>query len=181
MTIRIRPGLLDDLASYTVMMQETYEAAYVDESIGLTKACFSPEVFASGDTQAYLRSKLISTAAQQSWVAVDEGEIVGAVAVETKGSECEMTGFYVLPRYQGRGIGTMLWQKVLEFAGSRAIVLDIYTHNKKTIQLYEHWGFREDTARPHFYRHWPEWPESLQAESMYMRREPSVAKEKQPL
>ena len=173
MTVRIRPSMSGDLAAYTVMMQATYESAYVDESIGLTKACFSPEVFASDDTRDYLQSKLVNNDTQKSWMAVDEGAIIGAVTIEAHGSECKLSGFYVLPDYQGRGVGTMLWQKAVEFADGRAITLDIYTHNKKTIQLYEHWGFREDTTQPRLYYHWPEWPEGLRAEAMCMRREGS--------
>ena len=171
MTIRVRAATPDDLPAYTNMMQQTYESTYVDPSIGLTKACFSPEVFNSDDTQAYLRSKLVTDDTQKSWVAVDKDAVVGAVVVKSRGSECELSGFYVLPQYQGQGIGTRLWQNVLEFVGDRPITLDIYAHNKKTIQLYEHWGFHEDTTRPHFFYHWPEWPDDLRAEALYMRRE----------
>ncbi len=152
------------------MMQATYEDAYVDDELGLTKECFSPEVFKSDDTQNYLKTKLVNTTQQKSWLALDRDRIVGSVAIECEGDSCEMTGFYVLPSYQGKGIGKQLWSRVLGFTRNKDITLDIYTHNKKTIELYRHWGFREDTTKPHFYRHWPEWPDGLQAEAMYMRR-----------
>lgn len=174
MTIRVRPATSDDLPSYTSMMQQTYESTYVDPSIGLTKACFSPEVFNSDDTQAYLRSKLVNDDTQKSWVAVDKYTVIGAIVVKSRGSECELSGFYVLPHYQGQGIGTLLWQNVLEVTDGRPITLDSYAHNKKTIQLYEHWGFCEDRTRPHFFYHWPEWPEDLRAEALYMRREGTI-------
>lgn len=170
MDISIRPADVVDLKAYTSMMQQTYANAYVNDSIGLTKDCFSVEVFNSPDTQAYLRSKLINSNVQQSWLAVNDGQIVGGIVIEDQGSSCELTGFYVLPHFQGQGIGRKLWQKALQFAKNKDITLDIYTHNKSAIELYKRWGFIEDASRPHFYRHWPEWPQAVQAECMYMRR-----------
>jgi len=38
--------------------------------------------------------------------------------------------------------------------------------------MYERWGWKLDTTRGekgYFYRHWPEWPEGLQAKCQYMR------------
>lgn len=173
MNVELRLARPDDVIQYTAMMQATYTASYVNESIGLTPDQFSEQVFASDDTQRYIRSKLIQTSTHTTWVAVADARLIGAVTVEDKDDECEMSGFYVLSAYQRRGIGKQLWQKVLEVAGDRAITLDTYVHNVNTIPIYEHWGFREDTSRPHFYRHWPEWPEGLEAECLYMRREPN--------
>jgi ribosomal protein S18 acetylase RimI-like enzyme len=170
MNIVIRESNISDLVLYTAMMQATYTYAYVDESIGLTTECFSIDVFNSLDTQDYLKSKLVNNNEQKTWIACDEGVIIGAVTIKNSGVDQEMSGFYVHPKYQGKGIGKLLWSKVLEFTKGKDIVLDIYSHNITTIQLYKHWGFYEDTSKPHFYRHWPEWPEGLQAESMYMRR-----------
>lgn len=169
MNISIRESSLSDSKSYTNMMQKTYADAYVNDSLGLTSECFSVEVFNSIDTQEYLKGKLVGNEARKTWVACDGNKIVGAVTVEDNIGECEMSGFYVRPSYQGKGIGKLLWVQVLEFAKGKDITLDIYTHNIKTIKLYTHWGFKEDSSKPHFYRHWPEWPEGLEAESMYMR------------
>jgi len=170
MKTTIRLARPDDLTQYTAMMQKTYEHAYTSDSIGLTKECFSIEVFNSKDTQDYLKSRLENNAAQQSWMAVYNNKIIGGVVAKDSAGECEMTGFYVLPKFQGVGLGKRLWQKVLNFAGDKDIVLDIYTHNKKAIEMYKKWGFTEDKNRARFYRHWLEWPEGVRAESLYMRR-----------
>jgi ribosomal protein S18 acetylase RimI-like enzyme len=170
MKVSIRPAETRDLASYTKMMQKTYEDAYIDESIGLSKECFSKEVFNSNSTQEYLASKLVNDLKRKTWLAVDRSKIIGSVTIEDDGNNYEMTGFYVLPNYQRTGIGKQLWQKVQDFAKDKDIVLDIYSHNKKTIEMYKKWGFVVDEERGIFYRHWPEWPDGVQAESLYMRR-----------
>lgn len=171
LNIVIRQSNLDDLDRYTTMMQQTYEDTYVDDSIGLTAERFSLEIFTNDVTQSYLKAKLINDEKQKAWVACDGEDIVGAVTIQSKDDgTCEMSGFYVLPPYQGNGIGTLLWSRVLEFTSGRQITLDTYTHNSKTIQLYKHWGFQEDLSKPRFYRHWSSWPKGLEAEAMYMQR-----------
>ena len=67
------------------------------------------------------------------------------------------------------GIGGQLFRRVLaEFPG-KDITLDIYTHNTKAFAMYEKWGFEEDVEHGRFYRHWPEWPDNIKAECLYMR------------
>jgi len=161
------------LKQYTALLQKTYELAYVDEALGLTKECFSREIFYNQDTQNYLKSRLELTDHLQTWLVFDQDKLVGSITVILlSDTEAELTGFYVDPDFQGRGIGKKLYQLALEFAGKRDLLLDIYLHNKKTIELYNQWGWQLDTTRGdggYFYRHWPEWPEGLQAKAMYMR------------
>ncbi len=170
MNFTIRQGDLSDLGQYTVMMQKAYTETYVNESIGLTTDCFSLDVFNTEDTQNYLKSRLVNNDHQKCWVALNGKDIVGAVTVKNMENTCEMSGFYVDPTYQGKGVGKLLWSRVLKYAAGKDITLDIYTHNIRTIELYKHWGFEEDTTKPRFFRHWPEWPDAVRAESMYMRR-----------
>lgn len=171
MNISIRKSTKKDLGRYTTMLQQTYVDAYVDVSVGLTPECFSIEILQNEDTQQYFKSNLQNDSTQSCWVALDGKELIGAVTVKSEGNSCEMCGFYIHPAYQGRGIGSLLWAKALDYSNGRDITLDIYTHNTKTIELYKHWGFYEDTSRPRFFRHWPEWPEHVQAEELYMRRD----------
>ena len=163
----------NDIKQYTDLLQKTYQDAYTDESIGLTADCFSKEIFANKDTQEYLQSHLIDTGTQKTWLAFDEDRLVGAVTcIHKNNNEAELTGFYVHPRYQGFGIGNKLYDLALKFSGNKDLVLDIYTHNTKNIELYKKWGWVLDATRGkegYFTRHWPEWPEGLDANCMYMK------------
>lgn len=159
----------EDLADYTKLLQSVYENAYTNPSIGLAKECFSMQVFTTPGTQEYLLSNLRVDNKQLTWLAFDGSLLVGSITIAEKGSLCELRGFYVETSRQGKGIGKMLFTKILEFTGDRDIVLDIYAHNRKTIEMYKRWGFVEDNSKPPFYRHWPEWPEGVQAKSIYMR------------
>ena len=172
--MKIRLATLNDLEQYTNLLQTTYEAAYTDNSIGLTADCFSKEIFASKDTQQYLKSHLKNDKKQKTWLTEKNKYLVGSITVILKNEkEAELTGYYVHPNYQGRGIGKKLYEKALQFAGNRDLVLDIYAHNTSTIKMYKKWGWKLDTTRGgngYFYRHWPEWPDGVQAKCIYMRK-----------
>ncbi len=172
MKIVIRPPKKNDLKEYTSLLQRTYEIAYTDDSIGLTKECFSKEVFNTKDTQKYLKSNLVVNDDQKALVAFIGAQMVGSITIKKKEDDYEITGFYVAPEHQGKCIGKQLWQRALNSAGRRDIVVDLYVHNKKSIEMYKKWGFKIDETRGengYFYRHWPEWPEDLKAKCVYMR------------
>ena len=162
---------MGDLVAYTDMLQRTYERSYPNPGTRLTKKCFSKAVFASEDTQNYLRSNLRRRPLQKTWVATLDGSLVGSVTVEESAGECDVRGFYVAPEYQGLGIGRCLWEKLLAFAGNRAIRLDTYAHKNKTIAMYKKWGFVVDTKKASAWSHWPEWPKGVRAKRIYMRLE----------
>jgi ribosomal protein S18 acetylase RimI-like enzyme len=169
----IRKANPKDIEQYTSLLQQTYQATYVDTAIGLTTDCFSKEVFNSDDTQQYLKAHLVNTATQKTWLAFDEGKLIGsATCILMDGNEGELTGFYVHPKEQGQGIGRKLYNLVLEFAGGRDLLLDVYVHNVRAIELYKKWGWQIEVNRGdngYFYRHWKEWPAGLQAKCVYMR------------
>lgn len=173
MNIKIRFASLEDVAAYTDLLQYTYEHAYTNPRLGLTKECFSKEIFATNNTQDYLKSHLLNNDSQKTWLVFDDKRLVGAITCIIKNDvEAELTGFYVHPDYQGHGIGKRLYNLALEFGGKRDFVLDIYAHNVKTIAIYQKWGWELDVIQGdngYFFRHWDEWPANLQAKSMYMR------------
>lgn len=169
MTISIRLAKKRDLKEYTNLHQRTYQEAYANEKIGLTKECFSKELLSSPNMQKYLKSNLILTSKQKTWLAFSRSKMIGSITCIDKGEECELRGFYVVPEYQGQGMGKQLFAKVLNFAKGKDIILDIYAHSVKTINIYKKWGFKIDRKKKTFYRHWPEWPKKLKAKCIYMR------------
>ena len=169
MNIQIRLARKSDLPEYTNLLQKTYQDAYTNESIGLTKECFSEEIFDSPDTQKYLASNLVVNDKQKCWLAFLGSQLVGSISIIEREKDYELRGFYVATQHQGKGIGKKLWNLALNFARIKDITLDIYVHSTKTIEMYKKWGFVIDTEKGEFYRHWPEWPERIKAKYIYMR------------
>ncbi len=167
MEISVRQARKSDIKKYTDLMQRTFQKTYTNERIGLTKDCFSREVFATKDTQKYLKSMLVVNRDQKTWLAFRGSKLVGSITASRKGKETEIKSFYVDPKYQGKGIGKQLWILAMDFAKYH-IVLEIYAHNKRTIDMYRKWGFRIDKKKGAVHSHWPEWPEGLTAKRIFM-------------
>ena len=169
MKVQIRHARKTDLPEYTKLLQKTYKNSYTNEEMGLTKECFSEEVFKSLNNQKYLASNLLVNDKQKCWLAFVGSKLVGSISIIEWSKDYELRGFYVGTKEQGKGIGKKLWKLALSFVNGKDITCDIYAHNIKTIEIYKEWGFDVDAERGEFYRHWPEWPEGVKARCIYMR------------
>ena len=77
-----------------------------------------------------------------------EGDrVVGVCGARDKGSLVHLGSLYILPDSQGKGIGSMLMQELLEWTGpDKTLSLHVATYNKNALSFYEKWGF-EDTGK----------------------------------
>ena len=173
MQIKIRTASLKDIEKYTGLLQQSYQNNYVKEDVGLIKDCFSKEIFNNIATQEYLKSNLIKTPEQKTWLVFDEAELIGSITCSLKNErEAEFKGFYVQEKYQGQKLGQTIYNKAAEFAGNRDLLLDVFIYNIKAIKIYKKWGWKLDESRGdkgYFTRHWPEWPKELEMECLYLR------------
>lgn len=173
MNFTIRLAKENDIQKYTEFLQQAYESTYTNNQIGIVKECFSKEVFNTLDTQKYIKSHLINSTDQKTWLVFSDKKLIGSMTCIIKNNqEAELTGFYVHKNYQNKGIGKKLYTLALEFAQNRDLILDTYLHNKKTIDIYTKWGWQIDTSRGdngYFTRRWEEWPEGLNIKCIYLR------------
>jgi len=76
------------------------------------------------------------------WVVELDGKIVGFSATYKDKGKNLVGAIYVLPEHQGKGIGKILLQKVLDFLkDSKEIWLEVASYNKNAINFYEKSGF----------------------------------------
>jgi putative acetyltransferase len=79
------------------------------------------------------------------FVALLEGEVVGTCAAVPEGRDCfELVKLAVAPKAQGRGLGRLLVQRVIDFArerGARRIVLWSASKLGPAVRIYEALGF----------------------------------------
>ena len=99
----------------------------------------SPEGFAK-----YLRHNPAT-----SFVAVDNGRIVGTILAGHDGRRGIFHHVSIIPEYRKQGIGRMLVESAMEALrkeGIQKVLLVVFTHNENGNQFWEHMGFtvRED-------------------------------------
>ncbi len=84
-----------------------------------------------------------------SFVAVDDGRIIGTILAGHDGRRGIFHHVSVLPEYQKQGIGKMLVDNAMEALrkeGITKVLLVVFDHNENGNQFWEHMGFtvRED-------------------------------------
>ncbi|WP_421854800.1 ribosomal protein S18-alanine N-acetyltransferase [Oricola sp.] len=92
------------------------------------------------------------TARELRWGKTD---ILGFVLVRAAADEAEILTIAVAPRWQGRGIGRRLMDKVLARAhGDRteSVFLEVDENNNPAVRLYRKLGFIQVGGRPDYYR-----------------------------
>ena len=96
----------------------------------------------AGIREAYMRGGMF-------WCLFDEKKIIGTVAVrqiDETNKAAEMKRLYVLPEYQGRGYGDLLFKTAIGFAkeaGFQVIRLDTRQDRRASRHLIEKYRFRQ--------------------------------------
>ncbi len=172
MAYKIRLAKLSDLKEYTNLLQTTYEFSYTNPKIGLTKECFSKEIFNTPKAQKNFKTSLINSSTQTTWLAFSNSKLIGSASCKIiDKNNAKFFGFYVHPDFQHIGIGTKLYSQVLKFSENRNLLLDTHLDNTKTLKIYKKWGWQIDTSqgdKGYFYCHWPEWPDDVNIKCVYL-------------
>jgi ribosomal protein S18 acetylase RimI-like enzyme len=76
-------------------------------------------------------------------VAKDGNKVVGICRVQRLETHNEQRAFYVLPEYQRRGVGTLLWGEAWKYLNpAKETIAKVVTYNTKAVRFYEKLGFR---------------------------------------
>jgi GNAT superfamily N-acetyltransferase len=82
------------------------------------------------------------------WVATMNGEFAGSIAIDGRQAQegrARLRWFIVSPKFQGRGIGTLLMRKAIDFcreAGFKTVYLWTFEGLDEARAVYEQVGFR---------------------------------------
>ena len=137
-----------DLAAIRALLVETWHATY-DGIYGTAKVT---EIIDEWHSIASLKARLTKPVSE--FLVADDGKRIGGVAFAESidsGKQVVLKQLYVLPDLQGRGIGGMLLDEVIEsFPEARAIRLEVEEQNTRAIAFYEANGFvRSDDVGEH--------------------------------
>ncbi len=128
-----------DLAAIRALLVETWHATY-DAIYGTERVT---EITDKWHSIASLKTRL--TRPNSEFLVADDGKRIGGVAFAESvdgGGSVVLKHLYVLPSLQGRGIGGMLLDEVIDsFPEAHAIRLEVDEQNTRAIAFYEANGF----------------------------------------
>ncbi len=114
----------------------TYDAIYGAERVSdITREWHSP---------AALEKQL--KAPHSEFLVADDGKVIAAMAYARQISEREvkLNQLYILPEYQGGGIGRLLLNELDEsFFDVPVMMLEVEEQNKDAVDFYQHCGFSQ--------------------------------------
>ncbi|MFD2052989.1 GNAT family N-acetyltransferase [Mesorhizobium calcicola] len=125
-----------DLVAVRALLVETWHATY-DAIYGAERVT---EITDEWHSIASLKARLAKP--NSEFLVADDGKRIGGMAFAEGAELIMLKQIYVLPDLQGRGIGGMLLDEIIEsFPEARAIRVEVEEQNTRAIAFYEANGF----------------------------------------
>ena len=140
--ITIQKAEQSDALEIGEVFYKTWLATYPNEKVGVTKDdieyIWRNRKEGDGSRFASFRENEIFLTAKES------GEVVGLCSVILHEDKNELKAIYVLLDYQGKGIGKMLWNEMLNYFNKNVpVVIEVAEYNISAIEFYKKLGFEE--------------------------------------
>lgn len=145
--IKIIPATPEDARGVAELFYKTWLATYPNEKAGITvddiedkyKDAFTEESLAK-------RAERMREPEENEtfFIAKESDKVVGACRVIRHPDKNQLQAIYVLPEYQGKGIGKRLWTEAQKhFDADKATIVQVAVYNTNAINFYKKLGFEE--------------------------------------
>lgn len=150
MNIIVAPADPKDVRGMHEVRFNTWLATYPNKELGITeddvryqlRDLFTEEGLEK--TAGRLRNP---AAGEAMFFAKDGDRVIGFCGIKESEEENRLSSIYVLPEYQGKGIGKKLWQTVAPlFNPEKDTFVRVASYNMQAIDFYKRLGFT-DTGR----------------------------------
>ena len=142
--IQITDATTQDAHVIGQIQSEAWLDSYASPENGITKEDIQLKVDEwnkIGDTRI---EDNLNNPNSRTWVVKIDEKIVGFSAVLKTENENKLEAIFILPKYQGQGIGSKLLETTLNWLGnSKKITTDVVSYNERAKNLYKKFGFEE--------------------------------------
>lgn len=149
--ITIQKPTAEDIYGVQDVFYETWLKTYPNEEFGITKEDVEERFkdrFSLEKIEKRLAGMLNLGDDQLFLIAKDEEKVIGICKLEKLEEVNNLGAIYVLPEYQGRGVGEKFWEQAREFFGDRRdIIVRVVTYNSGAIGFYKKIGFVDTGKR----------------------------------
>ncbi len=146
MAIVLRDATPDDDEAIRQVQKQTWLATYPNAALGITSAdiiaMFDDASEEAQQRRAARRRSINATPQAHLWVAEGDSGIIGFCLARKIDDTHRIQALYVLPAYQGQGIGKRLMHAALDWLGAALPVkLTVASYNQRAIAFYQQCGF----------------------------------------
>lgn len=146
--VKVRDSVPDDVYGIREVQRDTWYETYPNKEEGITfediTGKFEKDSTPEGIRKIEEKKVRYSDKNRHTWVAVAREKIIGFCAAEKGENNNGLLSVYVLPTFQGKGIGKMLINKVFGWLGmDKDILVNVARYNQKAIGFYQKFGFRK--------------------------------------
>jgi ribosomal protein S18 acetylase RimI-like enzyme len=145
-TITIQKAVPEDALEIGEVFYKTWLATYPNKEAGVTEGDIE---FVFKDRKSGDGSKFANLPENTVYFTAKENDhVVGVCRLIKHEDKNELKAIYVLPEYQGRGVGKMFWNKALKFFDSRKdTIVNVVVYNTNAIEFYKKLGFKDTGKR----------------------------------
>ncbi len=130
----VRKAKAEDAAPIAALAAVVWIHTYAREGIRQEFTDYVSNTFSVAQIEKNLRHKVV-------WVVENNGHLAAYGALNPDSSPAEIETLYVLPRFQGQGVGRLLLEAIVaEYA---SVELTVWDENSRAIAFYEAFGFRK--------------------------------------
>ena len=149
--ITISKGVSRDAVALAQIKLRVWLETYVNSEHGVTEADVYAKDFLCKERVAKRAEHMqADDGINYTLVARDGAQIVGYGRAVKGGRSNEIVTLYILPEWQGQGIGSMLLRQLLTwYDDGQDVLVEVVTYNSKAIRFYEKLGFKRGKLLPH--------------------------------
>ncbi len=145
--IKIIPASPEDAKGVAEVFYKTWLATYPNEEVGITVDDVEDR-FKDAFTEENLAKRADKIANPEEGasflVAKDGDKVIGLCRIAASENHNQLQAIYVLPEYQGQGVGNMLWEEAKKsFSSESKTIVHVARYNKNAIAFYKKLGFQE--------------------------------------
>jgi len=149
--IKIVEAIPDDAKGITTVLYKTWLDTYPNEEIGITKEDVE-DSYKDAFTDEKIKSqkeRIANTPENQRLLVAKNGtDVIGIATMIRNDDNNQLRTIYMLPEYQGKGVGSMLWNEIKKFCDPlKDTIVQVATYNKNAVSFYEKLGFVDTGKR----------------------------------
>lgn len=145
------PTIPDDVPQIINVYYRSWLTTYVNDELGITTEdieTFFKDRAEQDEIDRRTEHLANLPPSQHFLVAKDGGKVVGVCRIVIRERCNQLQAIYILPEYQRKGIGSLLWNEIKKFFDpTKDTIVQVATYNTNAINFYEKLGFVDTGKR----------------------------------